>query len=354
MRILAVTTLRDEGPFLLDWLAHHRAIGVTDVLAFTNDCRDGTEALADALSPAGLVHVPQGAIRGRDGPTPQWRALAAAWDHPLRAACDWALAIDTDEYVCQVGGSLPDLIAGMPGAQAIALPWRLFGNSGRFEAGQGATPARFRRAAPEAVAYPVLASFFKTLFDLRGPFTGFGVHRPRQAGPPVFHDETGARRDDLAGRPGRILLWRGGRAAQGRRVQLNHYSVRSVEEFLVKSVRGLPNRTSKAIDLTYWVERNFNTVEDSSFDPHLPALEAETARLRALPGVAEAEAASRAWHQAELGRILSTEEGVRLAGRLAMAPSSVVPPPDQLGRLLALTRATHGSKSGDGHARDPE
>lgn len=38
MRTLAILTQRNEGAFLLEWLAHHRAIGFTDFLVFSNDC----------------------------------------------------------------------------------------------------------------------------------------------------------------------------------------------------------------------------------------------------------------------------------------------------------------------------
>ena len=49
MRILAVLTVRNEAAFLLEWLAHHRAVGVTDFLVFSNDCQDGTDAMLDRL-----------------------------------------------------------------------------------------------------------------------------------------------------------------------------------------------------------------------------------------------------------------------------------------------------------------
>ena len=56
--ILAVITLRNEGAFLLEWLAHHLATGVDHVLTFTNDCEDGTDALLDRLAQMGHVtHV---------------------------------------------------------------------------------------------------------------------------------------------------------------------------------------------------------------------------------------------------------------------------------------------------------
>jgi hypothetical protein len=84
MRILAVTTLRNEAPFIVEWVAHMRAIGVTDLLVYTNDCDDGTDALLAVLANHGILHhiiqdVPQGV-------SPQWQALKAAWWHPLRRA----------------------------------------------------------------------------------------------------------------------------------------------------------------------------------------------------------------------------------------------------------------------------
>ena len=60
MRVLCVTCVRDEGPFLLDWLAHHRGLGVTDFLIYSNDCSDGTVQMLDALQASGFVnHIPQ-------------------------------------------------------------------------------------------------------------------------------------------------------------------------------------------------------------------------------------------------------------------------------------------------------
>ena len=40
-RTLIVTCMKNEGPFILEWLAYHRMIGVDDFLIYTNDCDDG-------------------------------------------------------------------------------------------------------------------------------------------------------------------------------------------------------------------------------------------------------------------------------------------------------------------------
>ena len=49
MRALAILGVRNEGAFLLEWLAHHRATGFTDFLVFSNDCEDGTDAMLERL-----------------------------------------------------------------------------------------------------------------------------------------------------------------------------------------------------------------------------------------------------------------------------------------------------------------
>lgn len=55
MRVLAILCVKDEAAVLAEWLAHHRSIGVTDVLAFSNDCSDGTDALLDRFEAMGLL-----------------------------------------------------------------------------------------------------------------------------------------------------------------------------------------------------------------------------------------------------------------------------------------------------------
>ncbi len=70
MRITAVTCVKNEGPFLLEWIAFNRLIGVTDHLFYSNDCDDGTDRLLDALAARGILrHLPNPA----KGATTRWR-----------------------------------------------------------------------------------------------------------------------------------------------------------------------------------------------------------------------------------------------------------------------------------------
>ena len=73
-------------------------------------------------------------MAGAEGPRLRrgWRA-AFPRQRPLREAADWILVSDCDEYVslAEPLNGLPDLIRACPdGTDAIALPWRFFGNNG--------------------------------------------------------------------------------------------------------------------------------------------------------------------------------------------------------------------------------
>lgn len=340
-RILIVTTMRNEAPFLLEWLAHHKALGVTDFLIFSNDCDDGTDGLLDQLATHGeVVHVRHSKTSDK---SIQWQALKAAWAHPLRKAADWALCIDCDEFVNLRAPftGLTDLIDAVGDADAIQLPWRFFGHSHHLQFADTPVTERFTRAVPEQVVFPLVTTFFKTLMRVRrGPFAKFGVHRPKTKGqithPPNWVNGSGQPLPlAFAQNDGQLLTppdhlgrdW----------VQLNHYSLRSLEDFLVKRARGLPNHTDKDIDALYWAERNFNTVEDRSIARHAAPMQAELARLRALQGVEEGHQAGVAAHRAKIARLLEDPKQVTFFTRLAMLASSHPPEGEAAQRLLQLT-----------------
>lgn len=333
--MLLVTAMRDEGPHLVEWVAHHRALGVTDLLVFSNDCADGTDALLDALAPAGVTHLPNRPAKGK---SLQWNALREAWKHPLRKAADWILCIDADEFVNLRPplASLADLVAASGDPDAIVLPWRLFGHAGQTRLSDHPTTQVFTRAAPPDCAYPVAARQFKTLFRAKGPFRQIGVHRPR------LKSGAAARWADGSGRAmpaafaeaePRINLH--GLPLATDLVQLNHYSVRSAQSFLLKRARGLPNRATKPIDLSYWVERNFNAVEDTSISVHARATAEEQARLMALDGVARLHRAAHDHHHAAFETAMRDRATVKFYGRLLLAAGSTPPPPRLAAELIA-------------------
>ncbi len=45
-----VSAMRNEGPFLLEWIAYHRVIGVDRIVVVSNGSTDGSDELCTALA----------------------------------------------------------------------------------------------------------------------------------------------------------------------------------------------------------------------------------------------------------------------------------------------------------------
>lgn len=350
-RALAILTVRNEGAFLLDWIAHHRAVGFTDFLVFSNDCQDGTDAMLDRLAALGqIVHVPN---PGPHDKGPQWSALAAADRHPLRAAAEWVLVLDIDEFVnIHAGeGRLADLWAAVPAATAIPLTWRLFGNAGVVAHEDRPLPEIFTRAAPRILLWPWRAALFKTLFRDDGSYGKLGVHRPRAPDPARLAAQ---RWVDGSGRPLPDSYHRAGifsdyRQDNHRLVQLNHYPLGAMESYIVKCDRGRANRTASAFDMSYWVERNFGAEEDTSISRLTDRARPLRAEFAADPVLGPLHDRAVAWRRARFESLMAQEDWRSLFGRLLITPESRPPPADQAARLLRWglrARADHAGVAG--------
>lgn len=329
MTVLILTSVRNEAPHLLEWIAHHKAMGA-EFLVFSNDCEDGTDALLDKLDAEGVLRH----VRTPGGEkTPQWRALKAAED---LITSDWVLHLDCDEFVNLRAplNTFDDLIDAMPeGTDAMAMRWRLFGNAGRIAAGDGLTLTRFTQAAPEDSALP-LSWFFKSFYRVEA-FQKAGVHRPKQkkdATPKWVNGSGTVLPDGFARDEGRINLF--GTEHGSALAQLNHYSVRSAEEFMTKRQRGLPNRTGREIGLAYWVERNFNDTVDDSVLRLLERTEDALKALKEIVSVADLEATGRAWHKTRFGQAMADPKEIQLYWHLHLAGSSLTPSEAQVAAHL--------------------
>ena len=336
VKTTAVLTVRNEGAFLLEWLAHHRAVGITDFLVFSNDCDDGTDTMLDRLAALGWLTHQRNTGPYRNGP--QWAALKQADSHPLVTGADWLITLDVDEFInIHVGDrTLPALLAALPMATAIPLTWRLFGNAGIVAFADSPVTEQFRGAAPAILHWPLRALLFKTLYRNDGCYQKLGVHRPRNpdparlsaqrwfdgsglALPSLFHSKR------LFSDPGRDSI---------RLVQMNHYALGSVEGFILKCARGNRTagfRTGKSIGMEYWTDYNLSNVEDSS----ILGLDSHAIRdaLHADPVLGQLHRQAVAWRHERLRILLADKRWNTLFNQLVQTPPSQV-----LGQREAMER----------------
>ena len=93
-RIALCTIVRNEIRSLVEWLAHHKALGFTEVVIYDNDSTDGTTDVLRALDEAGeLVHLPW---PHSVGARPQRLAYEHARQH---SDADWIAFFDADEFL---------------------------------------------------------------------------------------------------------------------------------------------------------------------------------------------------------------------------------------------------------------
>jgi hypothetical protein len=297
---LIIACMKNEGPYILEWVAYHKAIGIDHFLIFTNDCSDGTNEILDRL--AELGHLTRESNDEWKGASPQQAALNRAIKMDVAKRADWLIHIDIDEYInIRMGdGTMADLLAAMgPDATNLAMTWRLFGNAGVEDIGDGSVIDRFTGCSPTWCPKPHTIWGFKSMTRNGGAYKKLSCHRPNQlnASVPVKW-LNGSLKDatkELAEKG-----WRNSTSSIGfDAVQLNHYALRSRESFLIKRQRGRALHVDRSIGLNYWVRHDWSRNIDRTILRQVPRMQAMKAALLADPVLARWHEESLAWHRAK-------------------------------------------------------
>ncbi len=305
-----VGCMKDEAPYILEWIAYHRMIGVDNFLIYTNGCTDGTDALLDRLQALGIVEH-----RNNDdwqGNSPQQWALDKALTEPVIGNAEWVIHIDVDEFInIRTGnGTLADFFAHVPDATNVAMTWRLFGHNGVEGFTDDLVIGQFTSAAPKYCPKPHTVWGFKTMTKNIGAYGKLSCHRPNKLGKapaqrikwvngngaemaPQYH-ESGWRSDTRS--IGYDLL------------QLNHYALRSAESFLVKRQRGRALHVDRGIGLNYWIRMDWGGHTDVTIQRNIPRVRAEMARLMADAEVKRLHEAGVAWHKTKARELRAVPE----------------------------------------------
>ncbi|MEM8654473.1 MAG: glycosyltransferase family 2 protein [Pseudomonadota bacterium] len=335
MRITAVTCVKNEGPFLLEWIAFNRLIGVSDHLFYSNDCTDGTDALLDALAARGLCrHLPNPA----EGRNYQMEALKDARQQDIVAGADWVWIADVDEFLnIHVGDhTIPALIEACGDPQAISVNFQFFANDGVDGFVDRPVIGQFTRSHNPDLWCGEAAIEVKSLVRKDFPLKYYGAHRPFQRGKakPAWTDASGRavpHRFLVAANPRRIRRFpaRGARAF----ATLNHYALRSLDSYLVKNDRGDVNRENRAFDDTYWRERNDPAWQDKSIQRYLPDLKTALAELKSDTDIKALHDTCVRLHRAKRDALLAQPAYQAMQAQLRAAPTL---PPQEEAMLIDL------------------
>lgn len=327
-QVTAVSMMKDEGPFVIEWVAHHLAIGFTDLVVYTNDCSDGTDDMLIRLEELGLCHhrrnvIPQG-IR------PQPSALNYAQDEPVVGQSDWVMVFDADEFLSiKYGdGTLDDLIAAAKtqNANGIVVTWRIFGSGGVVDWSRAPVTEQYLMAAPPTwnKGWGV-----KTLFTFHPDYWKLGIHRPKMKTRHIkteFPDQvkwlngSGREMEDYF----KFRGWRSITRTVGYDwVQLNHYAVKSVDSYAIRKMRGNVNNKADKYNSDYWSLQDRNEVRDETMLRYSAARSRIIAQLLADPILRRLHDAAVERAEARLAELKQTDAYRTLVTSLSSA--SAVP-----------------------------
>jgi hypothetical protein len=274
LRLAVGAILKNEGPYILEWIAYHRVLGVDRFFLADNGGADGSSPLLAALDRAGLVdRIPFPGVPGAPPQLPAYAEILAR--HGDEA--DWIAFIDADEFLLPEPPrrSLRPILAALaarPEAGAVAVNWAVYGSSGEERARPGLVVERF--TARDRDASP-LHRQYKTILR---PGAFAGLHDT----PHLFRLRPGCHAIHADGRP--VRPFPGAPPGVSETVvfsplRLNHYVVKSREEFFRRKLpRGRATRTDLR-DPDFFAAHDRNAVDNPAPAWLVAAARAEKRRL---------------------------------------------------------------------------
>lgn len=289
MRYTVAATVRNEGPFLLEWLAWQKMLGFDDVLFVYNDCTDHSPELMAKLAAHGLCHAVE--HHPPEGVAPVRSGLDTIHNHPVVAQTDWLFVCDVDEYLVPADGqeSVRALLDGYDQKfAAVSVQWKSFGTNG-LELWEDAFLHRtFVGSAP---SQSVPNAFFKTFIYKPGRFKRLGAHAPRK-----FKGDWGRGANKwghIAGRGmnvdpnGETRKRTKPEFVSHKGAQLNHYILKWQESFEFKRGRPCPLRATDfdRYNDTFFERYNVNDEMDLSAVALTEKFQEHYDAIVAIPGV---------------------------------------------------------------------
>lgn len=233
---------KNEGPYFEEWIEWHRKQGVEKFYIYDNESTDNTR---EVLQP----YIESGVVEYTFFPG-QKRQLAAYDDCFERHRLDtrWLGIIDLDEFIVPIKhNSIAEFLRPLEQFSVVEINWLIYGSGGAKTHEAGSLMERFRcHSLPD---HP-LNRHVKSICDPRRVCTMTGCHEAARIS---------GRAADSHGQPLKKSFR--DRQPQQDTIRINHYAVKSYEEFLAKRARGRA-RTETIRGLEYFNNYDLNDIEE--------------------------------------------------------------------------------------------
>ncbi len=275
MKLVVAAIIKNEMDALLEWIAYHRVVGVSGFIIADNGSNDGSRAFLKGLERLGIATVLD--FPDIEGQKPQ----LPAYERILRSCnldIDLLAFIDADEFLVSldpeqsIATSLIEWFSD-PSVSALALNWSNFGSNGELFAEEGLVTERFTKRAPQE--FPANKNFKSIVRPNSVNFFNNPHHADLRYGRYI-----NALGNDLVSHPkhgngvSEEVVWNG--------VRVNHYVVKSLEEFLLgKHLRGSAATAKRVKHKAYFKAHDRNDETCLLAAALAPKVKAEMAALQA-------------------------------------------------------------------------
>ena len=232
--------VKNESRYIREWIEFHRIMGVEHFFIYDNGSTDNLRELLEPYIKNKLVTYHS--CPGKCLQFPVYNDAAVRY-----AGCTrWLAFIDADEFIVVHGQKIAEFLKDFEDCSAVGVNWIMFDSDGKEKMPQGGF---------------VISNFFRTLQDIDHPCNLHikTIVDPRQVkyiSNPHYIRLKGGRYVDENGNEIRSAFTR---KNSTKRIQINHYYSKSVEEYMEKIARGCADETIARqpvrTDYDYTVER---------------------------------------------------------------------------------------------------
>lgn len=263
-QLSVVAIVKNEASYIQEWIEFHKLVGVTKFYLYDNESED---ALEDVLTPYlldGTVELHTIVGKGKQ---------LEAYEKAIQIAKNetrWLAILDIDEFLLPLSNNHIIDILNEGRKSAMLIGWMVYGSNGFLKRPEGLVTKNYRKHATDDYI-----ADYKSIVNPRKVIRIKNPHFVQVLG--KITDENGKKiyqypyTDSLQALP-----------ASKKRVRINHYYSKSLEEFEMKSRRGYADSSlgdaRLARNMAVFRDHDQNVVEDNAIDEYIPKL---TAALKA-------------------------------------------------------------------------
>lgn len=234
---------KNEGPYFKEWIEWHKKQGVEKFYIYDNESTDCTKEVLAPYVKSGLVEYNY---------FPGYKVQLSAYDNCFdrhRLDTRWIALIDLDEFIVPIkDGNIPEFLKRFEKFPAVEINWLVYGSNGEKKKKPGTMMERFKRHSHYE---HILNRHVKSIVNPRRIFNMIGCHEAARIS---------GHAADSHGNPIKKNFRE--REPQHDIIRINHYAVRSYEEFMEKQAKGRASGRTRMLTQNYFLKFDLNDIED--------------------------------------------------------------------------------------------